>query len=277
MISGLRRTAGQAYRTVRPRPEVAAWRHACRLAAKTARYTPGEITLGTFTIEFTDLLTLCPQWEDLFVRRVLQFAAPTDRPVVLDCGANVGLASLFVKSCYPRARVTAFEADPAIAAVCRRNLARNGAPDVEVIEAAAWTHDGRVGFHIEGADSGAIVHAVSSAIDVPAVRLREWITRTPVDLLKLDIEGAEAAVLEDCADVLGHVRAIVLDLHEFDPALRQGDRVFEVLRHAGFTWTCSDLIPLPDRSSAALDSPFPGRATAWAQTVYAWPSSEKRA
>lgn len=277
MISGLRRTAGQAYRIVRPRPEVAAWRHACRIAARTARYAPGEITLGAFTIEFTDLLTLCPQWQDLFVRRVLQFTAATDRPVVLDCGANVGLASLFVKSCYPRARVVAFEADPAIAAVCRRNLARNGAPDVEVIDAAAWTHDGRVGFHVEGGDAGAIVHAVSSATDVRAVRLRDWIERAPIDLLKLDIEGAEAAVLEDCADVLGHVRALVIDLHEFDPAARQSDRIFDVLRRAGFTWTCSDLIPLPDRSSAPPDSPFPGRAMAWAQTVHAWPSSEKRA
>ena len=55
------------------------------------------------------------------------------------------------------------------------------------------------------------------------------------------------------------------------------ERVFDVLRQSGFTWTCSDLVSLPDRSSAPDESPFPGRAMAWAQTVHAWPSSEKRA
>lgn len=273
MIAGLRRTAGVAYRAVRPRPEVAAWRHACRMAAKTPRYTPGEIGLGPFTIEYTDLLTVCPQWHELFVAGAVDFTAATDRPVVFDCGANIGLASLAVKRRYPAARIVAFEADPVIAAVCRRNLLRNGAGDVEVIDAAVWTHDGSIAFKREGADSGAIA---AGGETVRAVRLRPWLEREPVDLLKVDIEGAEATVLRDCADALGQVRALVMDLHEFDPQRRHSNEIFDLLRDAGFTWSCSDLVPLPWRAVAGSDTPFPGRATTWAVTVHAWRETRSR-
>jgi FkbM family methyltransferase len=273
MIARLRRSAGPAYRALRPSAEVAAWRHACRVAERTPRYTPGEIELADLTIEYTDLLTVCPQWHDLFVQRTLDFAATTDRPRVLDCGANVGLASLFIKRRYPGARVTAFEADPGIAAVCRRNLVRNGAGDVEVIDAAVWTSPGIVAFAREGADSGAVSVDTAGTTTVPAVRLRDWLQREPVDLLKLDIEGAEGTVLRDCGDTLGQVRALVMDLHEFDPAARQSSGVLDVLQREGFSWSCSDLVPLPWRGAAGADAPFPGRATAWALTVHAWRSA----
>ena len=51
---------------------------------------------------------------------------------------------------------------------------------------------------------------------VPSVRLKRFLEAEPVDLLKLDIEGGEEAVLRDCRDSLATVRALVLDLHEFD-------------------------------------------------------------
>jgi FkbM family methyltransferase len=266
-MAGLRRTAGAAYRAVRPSGEVAAWRQASRRAARTPRYTAGEIVLDGLAIEYTDLLTVCPQWHDLFVQRTLQFAAPSERPFVLDCGANVGLASLSVKRWHPGARIVAFEADPAIAAVCRRNLDRNGAKDVEVIGAAIWTHDGTIEFEREGADSGAVR---SGGDSIPAVRLRDWLQRGPVDLLKLDIEGAEGEVLHDCADALGAVSAIAMDLHEFNPAVRQSAGIFDLLDRAGFTYSCSDLAAQPWRAVAGDGTPFPGRATVWAMTVHAW-------
>ena len=85
-------------------------------------------------------------------------------PRILDCGANVGLASLYFKKRYPEARVTAFEADPAIADVLRGNLLRNGCPDVEVVEAAVWTEEGTVEFCREGADSGTIQDFASGTL-----------------------------------------------------------------------------------------------------------------
>lgn len=272
---GARRVAGRAKRRLFPRPEVAAWRHACRQAERVPRYTRGRIELMDYDLGYTDLLTICPQWEDLFVRQTLEFKAGNAAPRILDCGANIGLATLYFKRAYPRARITAFEADPSICQVMVENLRRNGAADVETVQAAVWNKSGEIEFHSEGADSGAIATFAQggngASRQVPSVRLRDVLEQEPVDLLKLDIEGAEGAVLDDCRGALANVRALSLDLHEFDPAHRQTGEVLALLAREGFTYALDELVPLPWRPPVAgSDAPYAGRALCWAVLVRAW-------
>lgn len=244
------------------------------MADRIPRHTPGSIGFGRYQIEYGDLMSVWPQWSDIFLEHSLRFTAPTDEPRVLDCGANVGLASLYVKSLYPRAKVTAFEADPALAAMCGRNLAANGCGDVLVESAAVWTGNGTIEFFIEGGDSG-MVAAVGQPGPAPiavvrSVRLRDYLEREPIDLLKLDIEGAELPVLRDCADRLSRVGLLILDLHEFDPTSRQTASVFALLDAAGFRYTLTHFSPLPWRDRPEEAGPFPGIALRWAVLLHAW-------
>ena len=271
----LRRAAGAAYRQLFPTPEMAAWRHADQLARTTPRRTAGTIRMLDYELQYADLLSFCPQWHDIFVEGALEFCATSDAPRILDCGANVGLASLFFKRRFPAARITAYEADPALFAIARKNLSANGAADVELVNAAVWTSAGRLTFRAEGTDSG-MIDGLAGAVDGPAVdvaslRLRNILATERPDLLKLDIEGAEDAVLEDCEPVLDQVRAIVMDLHEFDPSVRQAPRVFERLTRAGFVYAVDEFVPQPWRPPvAASGTPFPGKALVWSMTVRAW-------
>ncbi len=177
-----------------------------------------------------------------------------------------------VRQRYPRATITAFEADPVLAAICRRNLAANAAADVDVQAAAVWTADGDIEFICEGADSGAIASLDPPVLGekqvVPAVRLRDRL-REPIDLLKIDIEGAEVPVLEDCRAALHTVRNMVIDLHEFDPARRRTGQLFDLLAAAGFAFDIRSLSPLPWRAPH-VQSPFPDPSPVWAVTVRAW-------
>ena len=94
---------------------------------------------------------------------------------------------------------------------------------------------------------------------MPSLRLRDVIADDAngrIDLLKLDIEGAEDAVLADCEPVLDRVGAIVMDLHEFDPPDRQAPRVLELLTRNGFTYSVDEFVPQPWRPPVAP----PGRA-----------------
>ncbi len=271
------RTLGAIRRRIFESPDKRAWRQACQQAEVTPRFTPGDITLTDLRIRYADLLTLCPQWEDLFVKRALAFVSPSPAPRILDCGANIGLASLFFRRLYPDARITAFEADPALFQILSANLAGNGAQDVETRHAAVWTSTGTLTFQCEGSDSGmisALPGAVAGrATTVPSLRLRDVIDQGPVDLLKLDIEGAEGAVLADCEPVLGRVKAIVMDLHEFDPAVRQAPAVLALLARAGFRYSIDEFVPLVWREPVAgPGTPFPGKAMQWAMTVRAWRS-----
>jgi FkbM family methyltransferase len=270
-----RRLAGGARRRLFPRPEVAAWNKATRAAEEVPRFKRGRIQLLDYDLEYVDLLTLCPQWHDLFVRETFQVELGTERPRIFDCGANVGLASLYFKKRYPRARITAFEADPAIAEVLRGNLERNGCADVEVVEAAVWTADHGVEFRQEGADSGTIEEFASglsgTRTRVASVRLARLLEAESVDLVKLDIEGSEEAVLRDARRALGAVRVLLMDLHETDAERRLTPRVLDLLGEAGFVWSLSDLSPLPWRPPVATAaSPFPGTHLCWSVLVRAW-------
>ena len=274
-MSTARRTLGAIRRRIFERPEKAAWRQACHLADTTPRFTPGRIRLMDYDLGYADLLTLCPQWDDIFVKGTLAFGSASPAPRILDCGANVGLASLFFRRLYPEARITAFEADPALFAILDGNLQANGAGTVDTRHAAVWTSAGSLTFHCEGSDSG-MIGSLPGAVDgrataVPSVRLRDVLDEGPVDLLKLDIEGAEDLVLADCEPVLHRVKALVMDLHEFDPAVRQAPRVLERLARAGFRYSVDDFVALPARDpQPAAGTPFPGRALQWAMTVRAW-------
>jgi FkbM family methyltransferase len=269
------RKLGAIRRRIFERPEKAAWRRAWHKAEVTARFTPGTIRMMDYDVRYSDLMTLCPQWEDIFVKRTLAFTSASPAPRILDCGANVGLASLFFRRLYPQARITAFEADPALYAILNTNLRTNGAGDIETRHVALWTSTGSLTFQCEGSDSG-MIGSLPGAIDgtsttVPSLRLRDVIDEGPIDLLKLDIEGAEDAVLADCEPVLHRVKAIVMDLHEFDPAVRTAPRVLELLTRAGFSYAVDDFVALSWREPVAgRDSPFPGKAMNWAMTVRAW-------
>ena len=215
-----------------------------------------------------------PQWDEIFVHDSLAFETQTRAPRILDCGANIGIASIYFKQRYPHARVTAFEADPSLAAICQRNLAAHGAADVEVKASAAWTVTGMIEFVCEGTDSGAVASLETSVTgatqQVPAERLRDCLDE-PVDLLKLDVEGAELPVLADCRDRLHNVRAMTIDLHEFNPAKRQTGAVFALLAATGFAFDMRALAPLPWRSGP-VESPFPNASPVWVATVRAWHS-----
>src|SRR5262245_56922571 len=270
-----RRKAGAIRRRLFEPAEMAAWRRAWHQAETTPRFTPGVIRMLDYELRYSDLLSFCPQWHDIFVKRTLDFRSASDAPRILDCGANVGLASLYFKRLYPRARITAYEADPALFAMLDANLATNHRSDVERIHAALWTATGPLTFSCEGRDSG-MIGSLPGAVygrltTVPSLRLRDILAREPIDLLKLDVEGAEDVVLEDCLGVLHHVRAIVMDLREFDPAVRQAPRVLERLTRSGFDYAVDDFVSLTWRQpNAPRDSPFPGRAMNWAMTVRAW-------
>jgi FkbM family methyltransferase len=262
-----------ARRRLFPSPAEAALRHLEHVAASVPRHTHGRVRLVDLDIEFDDAASLVPQWNDIFVRRTLGFRTGSTSPRILDCGANVGLASLWLKRAYAGARITAFEASPALAATLRRNLDINLCRDVESVAAAVWSSAGTITFRAEGSDSGAVASVAADtagpAIEVPSVRLRDWLVAEPVDLLKLDIEGAELEVLGDCRDALGQVGAIHLEVHDFASGSRLLPRCLALLEDAGFDYTLDDLHQAPWRPGAPAAGPFPGVA-AWIVLIRAW-------
>jgi FkbM family methyltransferase len=275
LTSNARALADRVHRRLWPTPDEAAGRALRKRTLRLAHGTAGVMKIQDLEIEFVDSLSLDPQWQDFFVRRSLAFTSEVDTPRVLDCGANIGLAAVWLKRAYPRARVTAFEADPHICDVLRRNLARNGLSDVEVVHGAIWSDNIPVAFRAQGAEGGAVdvvgADTVGPLIEVPAIRLRDVLARERVDFLKLDIEGAELDVLEDAEATLENVRAIHLEVHDFNVSRRVLPRCLLALERAGFTYAVGEVTPATwRRDQPRGDGPFPLAVPVWVATVRAW-------
>src|SRR5262249_15122018 len=137
-------------------------------------------------------------------------------PKIVDCGSHVGFSILYFKRLYPNAEVIAFEPCRANYEIARRNIQANGLENVTIHQLALEAFDGEAQLAVPANDSlGATLTNRRSqtgesleVISVPCTRLSHFLNE-PVDLLKLDIEGVEDAVLIESAACLKHVKNIV--------------------------------------------------------------------
>jgi FkbM family methyltransferase len=197
-------------------------------------YQPATTNLLGCNWEIADAPSFLSLYQEIFVREVYRFDAATPRPFVLDGGANIGLSVLYFKRLYPLAKVVAFEPDPAICAVLKRNIDRSGLRDVTIVQGALWTSAGRKEFMSEGSWAGRLAGSGDDGNQVvETVRLRDYLERT-IDFLKLDIEGAETEVLADCAGLLHNVENLFVEYHSFAGQPQTVDSLLALLIGAGF-------------------------------------------
>ena len=204
------------------------WRELRRLS-RLAPYTAGASAVSGSNVRFTHPQAFVAQYRAMFHERMYAAALPP-APYVLDVGANYGLAAIALAGEHPGAEIVCFEADPAIAAIASSNLAAAGLHDVTLVRAAAWTCEGTMRFAAEGSDAGRL--GDDGSVVVPTVRLRDWLARD-VDLLKMDIEGAEVEVLLDCADRLHRVGRVVCEYHSFAGRPQRLGELLAALEDAG--------------------------------------------
>jgi len=147
---------------------------------------------------------------------LLGFAPKT----ILDLGANIGFASLYLSTLFPQASIATVEPDPRNVHPLKRNLQFNGV-NATTFEAAAGSGEGTLQLRfgddpmcssLETNDMHVHPSATSVAVTtVPAILAKlGW---SQIDLLKVDIEGGEDDLFSKNADWLSKVRAIIMEIH----------------------------------------------------------------
>ena len=187
----------------------------------------------------------------------------------VDVGANWGYFSLVASPLVgPTGRVVSVEADPRACQALRANIARNGFDFATVLELAASDRPGtlRLQEYAEGSNDSGNYGLTSTTttqpdgrrFDVPARPLDDALEDAGIDridVLKMDIEGAEAPALRGLDRRLrtGRIRQILLEVHPHH--LRdQGSSVEEVvgsLRRHGYALWAIDHSPATSRRVAA--------------------------
>ena len=171
---------------------------------------------------------------EIFVDGAYTFASKAACPRIVDCGANIGLSIIFFKALHPGADIVAFEPDPVTFARLKDTMNRNGLGDVRLVNAAVAEEEKAMTLYRGKDDAGSIVSSLDpgwggpAGESVPAVRLSNTI-QAPIDLLKLDVEGAEYGVIRDlvATGAIAHVREAIIEFHQLD---REPDGVDQMVR-----------------------------------------------
>lgn len=137
---------------------------------------------------------------------------------ILDGGCNIGIASRVFARHWPDAEIVGVELDAGNLAMAARNCA--AFPRITLRRAALWDGPGLVRVSDPG-DGAWSLRAEAGGGDVPAIALGALFDELgweSVDLVKLDIEGAERRVLDDAPNWLPRVRHLLVELHDrFEP------------------------------------------------------------
>jgi FkbM family methyltransferase len=174
-------------------------------------------------------------------QEVLAALEASEKPFrVIDLGANIGLFGAFIRRRFPAANIVAFEPHPANAAVLRRSIEANGGSDGwRLLEACAQTADGDVTLGLYDFTTSRIEANSAEEIVVPGLDVFPFLE--DVDLLKIDIEGAEWPILTDPRFGAGVAKTLALEYHSYgSPEPDAGALALRLLREAGYETKVSD-------------------------------------
>jgi FkbM family methyltransferase len=189
-----------------------------------------------YRIEVPDCPSFVFQFKDIFLKNTYRFNSDNGQPLIYDCGANIGVSCIYFKELFPAAKIKAFEADPLIADILLKNLTANGINDVEVFAKAIWKNNRKISFSPDGADGGSIKKE-GSVYKVEAIRLKDLLLKEEkIDLLKMDIEGAEVEVIIDCNKTLKVANKIFVEFHSWKNDRKRLDVLLNVLEENGFAY-----------------------------------------
>lgn len=152
--------------------------------------------------------------------------------VLLDLGANIGMASVWLVKKYSFHRVIAIEPDPTNAALVRDNFELNGI-NGQVLEAAVGPTEGTARFEFSDCSNLGRLSENGSPVQVISVDtiLKKFAVKR-FALIKIDIEGAEKDLFDGPTEWLAQTDAMIMELH----SVVDCSRLTKVVSSQGFRY-----------------------------------------
>lgn len=156
-------------------------------------------------------------------------------PVVFDIGAHVGLFALWCLQQNPQAALYSLEANPSTYAILAQNVKAQGLANWVALNRAAWQSDEWIMFD-NNAESMSSHVTTKGDTRVQGISWASLMQQWPaaVDIMKVDIEGAEESFITAAPDMLDRIKLLVIELH---PNRCNSDAVMNLLQRKYATVT----------------------------------------
>lgn len=211
------------------------------------------MTLNIFGINFSFyyLLEFLSNYKDIFILKSYYFRSKTDKPFIIDCGSHIGISVLYFKYLYPSAQILSFEANPNLFKLLKKNIRQNHVHGVRIVNVAVGEKDAKINFY---AAKDTLKYNLGDStvknfwyntknyhtIKISSKKLSSYITKQ-VDLLNLDIEGSEGAVLQEIEKKLPFINEIYMEYHGNNSNHKNNlDDILYLLKKYMFVYTIRD-------------------------------------
>lgn len=143
--------------------------------------------------------------------------------VIVDAGANIGFASVYFANRYPKARIIAIEPEPQNYRLLTKNIKPYS--NIQSINAALWHENAAVevidpglgNWGFRTCSAGAELSGPQRVGTVSAITLDRIMAEFDlgfIDLLKVDIEGAEKEIFKRSDGWMNRIGTIAMEVHE---------------------------------------------------------------
>jgi len=176
---------------------------------------PGAAHPVTIRLRTSDV----PTYREVFLQQAYRISLRRPPSVIVDAGANIGLTSVYFAIRYPAARIVAIEPEASNFALLQANTSPYS--NITPLRAALWKDNteihvidpgkGKWGFQtVASGDRPGIQHVPGMTVDA----LMDSCGLEAIDVLKIDIEGAEKEVFADASAWIDRVSVLMVELHE---------------------------------------------------------------
>ena len=133
------------------------------------------------------------------------------KPLIIDCGANIGASSVWFAEAFGKAEIIAVEPDPANLKVLRSNVSER----IEVVAGAVAGKSGEVSLFDPGQGGWAIRTVPGRG--VPAYTVQELVENSAAApfILKIDVEGFESDLFKNPCEVIQAFPLVIIELHDW--------------------------------------------------------------
>ena len=170
---------------------------------------------------------------DVFVYKTLiidvdyNFISSQEPEVIIDAGAHIGLAAIHFANKFPNAKIISIEPEENNFQLLKHNI--KNYPNIIALQAALWDKDGEIELLDTGFDSWSFMtadHSKHEKYKVPVIQKKHTVQSitidrllsdynlSSIDILKMDIEGAEKEVFQNHSSWVNNVRSIIVELHD---------------------------------------------------------------
>jgi FkbM family methyltransferase len=163
----------------------------------------------------------------IFIGNEYKFTVKESPKIIIDAGANIGLSTVYFANKYPEAKIIAIEPEENNYKFLTKNTENYA--NVVRIKAALWDKIEEIDLVNTGLGNWGYMVSTNNNYNQLKTRIKEnlHLTKTitigkiisdygieEIDILKMDIEGAEKEVFSNASEWIGKVKSILVELHE---------------------------------------------------------------